>query len=84
VRRPHLGRYIAPFVHFLVATSHVMWAFSQEACVFGVFVAADADTVNATAIPTAIMIETRFFMVFPSLRFKSQGHNSREPLPFRG
>jgi hypothetical protein len=42
-----------------------MWAFSQEACVVGVFVAANAGPEKATATPSATVINKIRSMGFP-------------------
>jgi hypothetical protein len=52
-----------PFVHFLPAVSHVMWAFSQAAWVVGDFVEANAAPVKATARPSATIVVTRLFIL---------------------
>ena len=51
------------FEDFLVASSHVILAFSQAALVVGIFMAANPGEAKATARPAATMIETRFFIV---------------------
>jgi hypothetical protein len=50
------------FVHFFVASSHVILAFSQEALVVGIFAAARAGAVKATASPSDKIAAMTLFM----------------------
>jgi hypothetical protein len=71
--------YIFPFVHLFVAESQVMWAFSQAAWVLGVF-PANAGPLNATARPSATIIDTMLFMVsFSHIRCLAKNGTSKTP-----
>jgi hypothetical protein len=50
------------FVHFFVASSHVILAFSQVALVVGVFAAARAGAVKATTSPIETIAAMTLFM----------------------
>src|SRR5215831_18013840 len=65
-RRPLLC-YIDPLLHVLDVASHFILAFSQAACVFGVFSAANAGATKPTARAATKTVESRVFISGPPL-----------------
>src|SRR5215472_9554038 len=65
-RRPQLC-YIDPLLHVLDVASHFILAFSQAACVFGVFSAANAGATKPTARAATKTVESKVFISGPPL-----------------
>jgi hypothetical protein len=71
-RRCLQSDYMLGFVHFFVASSHVILAFSQAALVVGIFAAARAGAVKATASPIETIAAMTLFMT-PLSSFDTTG-----------